>query len=200
VKRWRELADGEICTDAPLLRTALRRLYPPLAEARGMDPRYHFTAEQLEALTDDPTRAKLIGVIDKNSEVRFVRLFLYTQHWADAFIEAQRSDSEADSRPVYWAGYLWAHDAGIPYLNLSGGLKAGDGMDFFKRSLGGDALPLLRASWVLDQAAYEAECKSRGFPPSIVGGYFPAYAGPHGDKISCLPQVADTKPENKQAG
>jgi len=176
LKRWHEDQTGQLTFDQSKLRDALRALYPDFAARRNVSAAYRFNDEQIELFSSDPKYSYLVGVTRNDGSVRFVRCFLFTEHWADAFIEAQVEDSMNDSRPVYWAGIEWAHRLGIPFLNLSGGITSGDSLEFFKKSLGGIKNELFRAPIIADQTRYEVLCAEAGVPKDISPiGYFPPY-------------------------
>ena len=123
-----------------------------------------------------PENAKLIGVRDIGGEISLVRCFLYTETNADAFLEASTPDGRGHSRAVYWRAYEWAHDFGIKRLNLSGGISAGDSLEFFKKDLGGHRHSLYRTRLIYDPDRYNRLCIQTGNSAALLSGaFFPPY-------------------------
>ncbi len=176
VRNWHAREDAEINEDQHVLRNVFLDLYPSFAERMGIEPRHRLANVTLCALLEKSEKIKLFGVQESSGEISFVRCFFFTEHSAEAFLEASTEDGRRHSRVIYWTAYQWAHKAGIPKLNLSGGIKAGDGLEFFKKNLGGDRRALYRARLIYDDDVYAQLCRNKNVGPHLVPGeYFPPY-------------------------
>lgn len=176
LKNWRASESAEFVEDHAQLVDAFLRLYPDFSERLGVKPRHRLDHDTLRLLLENPENAKLIGVRDIGGEISLVRCFLYTGTNADAFLEASTPDGRGHSRAVYWRAYEWAHNFGIRRLNLSGGISAGDSLEFFKKDLGGDRHSLYRTRLIYDQDRFKALCEQTGNSAEILpGAFFPPY-------------------------
>jgi hypothetical protein len=176
VRNWRAAEYLSVIEDRDALRDAFLDLYPSFADRMNVAPRHRLPDRSLRAILDREENSKLFGVREASGEVGFVRCFLFTPHSAEAFLEASTEAGRRHSRMIYWRAYQWAHETGIPSLNLSGGIEAGDSLEFFKKDLGGDRRALYRARLIYDDDLYAQLCRRAGADPALrPGGYFPPY-------------------------
>jgi len=176
LNRWRESERAEIVEDGPELETAFLEMYPGFAERIGVSDRQRLSQDTLSDIVSDKDKTKLIGVREPSGDISFVRCFLYTEGFAEAFLEASVGEGRRHSRAIYWHAFCWASAAGISSLNLSGGISPDDSLEFFKKSLGGERRTLFRARLIYDDERYDALCAEAGVASALEpGAFFPPY-------------------------
>jgi hypothetical protein len=79
---------------------------------------------------------------------------------------------------LLWNGALRLQDEGVPFLNLGGGIREGDGLAQFKRRFGAEQRPFLALRQIYDTERYQALCAAANVVADRRDGYFPAYRDP----------------------
>jgi hypothetical protein len=97
---------------------------------------------------------------------------------ADYLFNAATNDGRDHARALIWEAMRRLGAAGIPVLNLSGGVSEGDGLDQFKARFGGARRETEALKIVFDEGMYAELCAAAGVDPLDRAGYFPAYRAP----------------------
>jgi hypothetical protein len=158
--------------------------YPDCFAARGAGRAYALDAAALEALAHAP-HTFLLGVRGPDG-LESVTLFGRTRACGDAFVNVCTEAGRVHAFTLLWHGALRLQAEGIPFLNLGGGIRDGDGVAQFKRRFGALEMPLVALRQVFDHARYRALCEAAGvapgpqpgFLPNPRYGYFPTYRDP----------------------
>ena len=150
--------------------------YPACFAGRGAGGAYRLHATTLEALARSP-HAFLLGVRGPDG-FESVTLFGRTAATGDAFLNVCTEAGRSHAFTLLWHGALRLQDAGVPFLNLGGGIAEGDGVAQFKRRFGGQERRLQALRLVFDAPRYRALCAAVGADPEPSRGYFPAYRAP----------------------
>ncbi|WP_286277634.1 hypothetical protein [Naasia aerilata] len=79
---------------------------------------------------------------------------------------------------LLWAGGMRLLERGVPWLNLGGGARWGDGIDTYKRYFGGTSLPLGALKEVYRPDAFAALTERAGLTGPEESSYFPPYRRP----------------------
>lgn len=117
----------------------------------------------------------LVGAGNGAHDIEAVAAFAHTPHSADYLFGIWRPNGKRHSVALLWNGMLRLKALGIPWLNLGGGIRPGDGVAEFKARFGARELPLGALKQVYDEAAYAELCRTAGRDPNERDGYFPAY-------------------------
>ncbi len=94
---------------------------------------------------------------------------------ADALYMPSRPGDEDLTTPLMWEAFGRLREQGFSLYNLGGGLRPGDGIERFKRYLGGEPRTLHVLRQIYDQNTYAQMCDATGADAGDSDGYFPAY-------------------------
>ena len=170
--------DGGRYVEAPdRLREAFLRLYPAFAERTGVSAAYRLDADSL-ALLLDADSVLLTGAEGADGEVEAVSMFTFTPYGADYFLNAATPAGRRHARALVWRAIEWLKAAGVPCLNLGGGIRPDDALARFKARFGGVERPFLCFKQIFDKSRYARLCADAGRDPAVLADYFPAYRGP----------------------
>ena len=167
------LSDGTVLeADKNVLKRVLRDLYGPMIRDKNAAKVYHFSDETLDALSD--MEGSLLVGVRREGKVVSAALFLSTPCAAEYFLQASAPEGRPYARRLIWAAVEHFKQAGIPILNLGGGIRAGDGLESFKRRFGGTEIRTMVRKQIYDRAKFDA-LSQRLQVPATTDGYFPAY-------------------------
>jgi hypothetical protein len=145
--------------------------YRAFFERKGAGPATDFRRETVAELAELPD-VLLVGAGE--GELEAVAAFAYTPHAADALFAVSRPGGERHSARLVWWGVERLRELGVPYLNLGGGIRAGDDVAEFKRRFGPDEHPLASLRQVYRPDVYDRLCERAGVSPERPG-WFPPY-------------------------
>jgi hypothetical protein len=155
--------------DRTTLSHAVQELYPPMMQRLRARESFNFSVETLRGWSVEPTSVVLGCAID--GAVEAVSIFLVAGQHAEYHLNACTEGGREMTAWLLWKAITRLRDSGVRLLNLGAGLRAGDGVDQFKRRFHGR--PVLRRSvgQIYDRDRYEALCAGDRARP----GWFPAY-------------------------
>lgn len=162
--------------DQAALAKAFIEIFPAFRDERGMGALYALPETSLGDLTSLPA-CWMVGARGADGEIEAVSLFLFSGAGGDYHLNAARGEGRRHARALVWRAILEGIDRGVPALNLSGGVTAGDSLDEFKTGFGGVRAPSVVLRSIVDSDAYAALCAEAGVQ-AAAGGYFPAYRRP----------------------
>jgi hypothetical protein len=148
----------------------------PFYEERGASRESRLNEESIRLLCSADA-VRLVGV-EVDGRVQAAAAFASTAWLADAVAGAGTPTGRALSFHLVWDAVRHYTAAGIPRLNLGGGVRRGDSVAEFKRRFGADVVPLRALRQVYNPDAYRDLCERAGRDPSDRSGYFPAYRRP----------------------
>jgi hypothetical protein len=143
---------------------------------RGAAGVYRLAPTTIDALARSP-HSFLLGVRG-DARLESVTLFGRSAACGDAIFNVCGEAGRAHAFTLLWNGALRLQDEGVPFLNLGGGIREGDGVAQFKRRFGGLERPLLALRQIYDFERYRALCSSFNADAERRDGYFPAYRDP----------------------
>lgn len=171
LRRWQ--GEGHVIErDQEALAGFMLATYPLFADRMGVAASYRFDRDTLARICALP-QAWLLGV-RQAGQITFARLHLVQGAVAEAFLECRTEKSDHHSRAIYWEAMNECRAAGRHIFHLGAGIAAGDSIEFFKRSLGGEPVPLRHARLVFDMAGFQTLCRAAGVAPDAPG-LFPPY-------------------------
>lgn len=142
-------------------------------QSRHGSAAYGLSRESLHALVASPGTF-LVGAHDGGT-IESVTLFGYTPHCGDAFLNVCTDTGREHAFTLEWTGAHFLKSLGVPFLNVGGGVREGDGVTQFKRRYGGMERPFEALKQVYDEERYKALCDAAGADSSSRSGFFPAY-------------------------
>jgi hypothetical protein len=143
---------------------------------RGAGGAYRLTQTSLEALTRSPHHF-LLGVRG-HAGLESVTLFGRTRDCGDAIFNVCSEAGRPHAFTLLWHGALDLQMKGVPFLNLAGGIREGDGLSQFKRRFGGLERPQVALQQIYDPSRYRELCLAVNADAERRDGYFPAYRDP----------------------
>jgi hypothetical protein len=173
-----DLAPGDMAAESPF-----RALYEDTMRRVDAKPYYLFEQGYYDRLEDLRAQTQLGRVLDADDRTVAAALFF---RWGDllhyhlAGSERQAARDGANNLLLDSVARRGMAE-GARGFHLGGGLREGDALHKFKRSLGGDALPFRVARCVLDPDRYtrltelHAQRTSRTAADLTETGWFPAY-------------------------
>ena len=171
--KWQRESVG-LSFDRERLEPEFNRLYGEFIARRELSPAYHYDAEAICLLANDPG-SLFVGACAADGSVEAVMLFLSRGRDADSFLSASTVAGRRHSRGLYWQGALALRERGVRRLNLGGGLSDGDELSQFKQRLGATRVPTLALRQLFDPAGFDRACQQAGLPADA-GGRFPPWA------------------------
>jgi hypothetical protein len=174
LRGWPELRD-RLVTDHRRLSDFLVREFPGFMARRDAGPAYRMDPAGLERLCAMPG-AFLVGAGD-GDRLEAASLFAATPHAGDFVFNVSAPGGERHSVALIWYAVERMRAAGVPALNLGGGVRDGDALAEFKRRFGARRLPLESLRQVFRPGAYRRLCALAGTDPDRVDGFFPPYHG-----------------------
>jgi hypothetical protein len=176
--RQRQLRAGppdgvRVVDDEPRVREFFARHFAAVMEARNASAIYRLTPDALATLfASDGTF--VVGV-ESQGELEAATMFAHTPWVGDSFLNVSLPEGRRHATIITWHALLRLKRLGVPYLNLGGGMRLGDGIAKFKERFGARPVSLCALKQVHDPAAYEALCRAAGADAADRSGYFPAY-------------------------
>lgn len=138
---------------------------------------YTFSRETIARLLAG-AHVLLLGAGTPAGRLEAVCVFAYTPYGAEYLFGLSVPGGQPHSAPLVWEGALRLKALGLPWLNLGGGIREGDGVAGFKERFGGRRLPLGALRQVYDPEAFTRLCGLMHVDPALRGGYFPPYRDP----------------------
>jgi len=148
------------------------RVYPEFMKRHAAADVYRLSDRSLTRLCESPD-VVMVGA-QQDGEIVAVSLFGATGYCGDFLYNVSVPGGEAHSAPLIWEGARALVAAGVPVLNLGGGVVEGDSLAMFKERFRGEARPLESVQQVYRPDVYESLCEMADVS-SAAGGYFPAY-------------------------
>lgn len=142
---------------------------------RGAGRVYDFPETTWRRLLESPA-VQAVGA-EHDGEVVAAYLFGTTSRCADYLFGFTAHGFEHLSAGLVWEAATVLASAGVPVLNLGGGITPGDGVATFKQRFGGAPVPLRSLREVYDVDRYRQLCAAAGVAPEDQQGFFPPYRG-----------------------
>lgn len=145
---------------------------------------YHFGDDYYAALLDGLGERLLLGVVrDEQGAAQAAALFMRgPEHLHYHLSGSTRDGMRAGATTMLLdAAIGLANDAGLQGVELGGGVRAGDGLEKFKASFGGEVRVFTAYGLVADDDAFEAELAASAARQGVAvdelraPGFFPAY-------------------------
>jgi hypothetical protein len=172
IRRWHE-TDHLLTDQQNELHHYFINNYHACATRMNVDKKYQFPRQVLNDLYEQ-CQLYYLGVNNThNGNMVAVRSFLYTPFAADAFLECHEPNEKQHSRILYWEGIKYLKSLHIQCLNLSGGIKKNDTIDFFKSTLGGQKTLHKTVKIVLNRDMHNQLCDN--IPTEKRNTFFPPY-------------------------
>jgi hypothetical protein len=172
-----ERGEARSITDADRLRTFFLGHVDQFLRSRGATPTYAFVEATYDELLEGED-VLLLGVEDRDGQVVSAALFGFTAHCGDYLFGISLPHGQRWSAVMVWMGVVELAARGIPYLNLGGGVRPGDGVAEFKERFGGAPLPLGALKQVYRPHVYAELCRQAGVEADDRSRFFPAYREP----------------------
>jgi hypothetical protein len=172
LRGWPELREG-LVTDRGRLTDFLVREYSGFMARRAAGPAYRMDAAGLERLCAMPG-AFLVGAGD-GDRLEAASLFAATPDAGDFVFNVSAPGGERHSTALIWYAALRMREAGVPVINLGGGVRDDDRLAEFKRRFGARKLPLASLRQVFRAAAHRRLCAIAGADADRRDGFFPPY-------------------------
>lgn len=160
--------------DRAALIEALVRLYPDSMRRRGAAPQFLFPAETLERWATSPG-AMMLGA-KLGDAIEAVYLCLVAGAWAEFHLFASTEAGRGLAAWLIWQGLPRLRDRGAATLNLTGGMRPGDGLFRFKQGFHGRETPRRAVHQIYDPVKYGELCRLAG--ANSDDAWFPAYRAP----------------------
>ena len=164
-----------IIDDRARLAPAFRRLYADFVERIDAAPLYRFPDAALDRLLAHPGLVAL-GV-EGPGGIEAVSLFGATPWCGEYLLSASTPDGRRHARGLVWHAMRRLKAAGVPRLNLGGGIRRDDDLAAFKARFGAVRHTVPCFKQVFDAGRFAAACASAGVPASR-DGYFPPWWQP----------------------
>lgn len=116
--------------------------------------------------------------VEAEGELVAINVIVRTATTADGLFLVSRPGHEQLSTALVWEGIRRLQRCGVATLNLGAGVRAGDGVEAFKRSLGATPLPTRVLRQVYDEESFARLCEQAGVDPDQREGHFPPYRRP----------------------
>jgi hypothetical protein len=152
-------------------------------DQRGVGSAYRLTRETLESLMN-PAHSVITGAED-DAGVVAASLFVHSSYIAEYFAGISTPAGRRWSAVLLWRGAMELMRRGIPFLNLGGGVRRGDGVAEFKSRFGAERHPLCALKQVYRPDEYTRLCASVGTDPEARDGFFPAYHQARNGPVRC---------------
>jgi hypothetical protein len=172
LRGWPALRERLVTDRAPLTDFLVRE-YPGFMARREAGPAYRMDAAGLERLCAMPG-AFLVGAGD-GDRLEAASLFAATPHAGDFVFNVSVPGGEHHSVALIWYAVERMREAGVPVINLGGGVREGDALAEFKRRFGARRLPLESLRQVFRVEEHRRLCALAGADPGGRGGFFPPY-------------------------
>jgi hypothetical protein len=169
--RRAQKSNTTLVEDRCVLVTALKRLYPEAMQRRGAAPHFFFAPETLERWACSHG-AMILGA-RIGCSIEAVYLCLVAGRHAEFHLLACSESGRGLAAWVIWNGIQHLQDRGVTSLNITGGMRPGDGLYRFKGGFNGVPTPRCALHQVYDQVQYDELCRQSGTPSR--SDWFPAY-------------------------
>jgi hypothetical protein len=168
-----ETMSEDLVHDRAALQEFVLASYADFYRARSASTTYDFRPETFRAL-GDLDNVLLVGAA-KRDGLQAVSIFGYTAAAADFLFNVSASGGKRYSTALIWFAAMQLKTAGVPLLNLGGGVRGNDGVAVFKERFGARRLPLRCAKQVYRPDVYHELCSRAAVDPILDSWYFPAY-------------------------
>lgn len=119
-----------------------------------------------------------IGVEEDDGEISAASLFAYTPFGGEYLFGVSSPRGRGHSAALIWEAATRMGHRGIPWLNLGGGVRPGDGIADFKQRFGGERLPMGALKQVYRPEMHARLCRGVGRNADDRSGFFPPYRAP----------------------
>jgi hypothetical protein len=170
--RKAEAAGVELVEAPDELEEALPRLYRQAAWRQEASRAYALPEETLHRWVRSPDILALGARMAGNIEA--ISLFPFTGARAEYHINASSDAGRSFSTWLIGAAARKLRQRGVAWLNIGGGLEAGDSLDHYKARFQGVPFQVRTLGQIYDPARYDALCVEAGTAPDAPG-WFPAY-------------------------
>jgi hypothetical protein len=181
IRRWSREGVRFIEDKASVIDFGTRELPAFLKRKGGGSGVPCFGKESWEILLNHPNAVAIAA--EFKGQICAVNVVVFTPYVGDEFLLVSLSGFESISMAIKWEGMLCLKKYDVERVNIGGGITAGDGVEYFKRTLGGEELPLGALRQVYDQQAFDRLCESAGVAPNLQS-YFPPYRAPKPERKS----------------
>ncbi len=172
LRDWQQSA-SEIVTDRAALTHFVLVNYAAFMASVGADPRAIWSEKTLESMLKDES-VLMAGAADDEG-ICAVHTFATTPCVADAHLNISVRGGRRAVTPLIIWGIQALADRQVPWLNLGGGVVAGDSVALAKEKFGPERAPLQVAREIYRPATYAELCAQSGVDADAVGGFFPRY-------------------------
>lgn len=172
LRSW-EAQQGLLTHDRTALTAFFVQHYHSFMCNRNAGPAYAFSEATLRALCG-LENVTMVGGLD-GQEITAVALFGHTPYGAEYLFNISTPVGQQQSVALIWWGVQYLQALGVPWLNLGGGVRAGDALADFKARFGGENRPLYALKQVYRPELYAELCAAAGVHAANRDGYFPAY-------------------------
>ena len=140
---------------------------------RSANTTYAFADEMWELLLASPT-VMAVAVLDE-AGLSACCIVETTDEAADYQFAIPRPGGERHAAPLLWEAIKSLHASGVQTLNLGGGIRAGDGVEAFKRRFGATGTPMTTLHMVHDPERYARLCAENDTVSEAGRTFFPPY-------------------------
>jgi hypothetical protein len=175
LKHWED-SFVKITSDKEVLTEFFISHYHNFFRSRSASKAYDFSIETLSFMAN-LENVFIVGV-QTGGKIEAVSVFAYTQDVGEGLFNVFIDQGRRYSSLLTWYGVIYLKSMGIPYLNLGGGVREGDGIAESKQYYGAKQLPLKCLKQVYEPCVYEKLCLQINGDPNDRVGYFPPYQKP----------------------
>ncbi|MFS8063160.1 MAG: GNAT family N-acetyltransferase [Luteimonas sp.] len=175
--RKADAAGAELVDTPEELEVALPRLYREAAWRQGASSAYALPDKTLRRWVRAPDILAL-GV-RVGGAIEAISLFPFAGAHAEYHINASSEAGRSFSTWLIGEAVGRLRQRGVAWLNIGGGLEAGDPLDHYKARFQGQPRQVHTVGQIYDQRRYAALCEQASADPRVAG-WFPAYARPTG--------------------
>jgi hypothetical protein len=181
-RRRKQIRDAErngdrVLDDAGALEQFLLATHREFFERKHAAGVYAFSDDTIAFLCA-ADGVRLVGA-GRAGLVEAVAMLAFTPYVGDALFQVSSEGAAHHAAAMVWERVKILKAAGVPFLNLGGGVVEDDSIAQFKRRFGAAKLPLQCLKQVYRPAIYERLCRETGANPHDLCGYFPPYRRAH---------------------
>ena len=169
-----EDAGAVVSDDRQALSGILQRLYPQTMQRVGAAAQFDYSPATLERWALDPA-SELVGAA-VGGTIEAVYLFLVAGTHAESHILGCTDRGRDLVAWLIWQGIQRLRARDVTTLNLTGGMRPGDGIYRFKQGFGAIETPRRAVHQIYDRQQYDELCCQAGAGPDEA--WFPAYRAP----------------------
>ena len=172
LKNWDHFC-ANLVFDKSLLKQFLLAHFVDFFRRKNASATYNLSSETLSFLID-LENVFAVGIASAG-RVEAVSVFAYTPHVGEYLFNVSIPGKQDYSAALLWYGIKHLKSLAVPFINLGGGVRKGDGIAKFKERFGGISLPLNCLKQVYDAEIFADLCERVNANPTERSGYFPPY-------------------------